>query len=328
MTTAVTGPVPAGAGTGPSAGRGVGDGVARMRAVVAELAASRYAGRRVGSAGGRAAAGWLAEQLAGLGAAVDVDEFAVVGVVRDVYATPVLRWRDGDTTAALVFRREFGEHLASADQPAERSGPLAVVDGADVAGAWLLDRGLSAERIARLAAAGAAGVLVPRGVDDAGWMPKMIAGPAPVALPVLAVRTDLHDRTSAAARAGGGWVSAAVPVRTVDVTATNVHGAFRTPVPDGSAVLLTAHFDGVGDDPDGTRFPATADNASGVAVVIEAGMSRQRHGPSLPWPAVNGGIDLASRERNGAPRGRHRLRAGRGHAASPGAADFERRRGS
>jgi Zn-dependent M28 family amino/carboxypeptidase len=34
-------------------------------------------------------------------------------------------------------------------------------------------------------------------------------------------------------------------------------------------VLLTAHYDGVGDDPQ-QRFPAAADNASGVAVVLEA----------------------------------------------------------
>lgn len=34
-------------------------------------------------------------------------------------------------------------------------------------------------------------------------------------------------------------------------------------------MVLTAHFDGVGDDPE-QRHPAAADNASGVAVVLEA----------------------------------------------------------
>ena len=61
-----------------------------------------------------------------------------------------------------------------------------------------------------------------------------------------------------------------LPVRTVDVVGRNVYGVFRPPV-GGLSVLLTAHFDGVGDDPDGTRFPAACDNASGVAAVIEAG---------------------------------------------------------
>lgn len=37
----------------------------------------------------------------------------------------------------------------------------------------------------------------------------------------------------------------------------------------GPRVLLSAHFDGVGDDPD-RRLPAAADNASGVAAVLEA----------------------------------------------------------
>src|ERR1051326_3720146 len=39
--------------------------------------------------------------------------------------------------------------------------------------------------------------------------------------------------------------------------------------PGRLAVLLTAHFDGVGDDPS-ARFPAACDNASGVAAVVEA----------------------------------------------------------
>ena len=70
---------------------------------------------------------------------------------------------------------------------------------------------------------------------------------------------------AAAVASGSAWA-------TVDVSGANVYGSFRRGTP---AIPLTAHFDGVGDDPDGTRFPAAADNASGVAVVIEA--ARQLH---------------------------------------------------
>jgi aminopeptidase YwaD len=102
---------------------------------------------------------------------------------------------------------------------------------------------------------------VPRGTDEAGWMPKMIAGPPAGDLPVLAVHAELHREMS------HGMVAASMPLRSVEVTGSNVHGVLR----DAGElnVLLTAHFDGVGDDPD-QRLPAAADNASGVAVVLEA----------------------------------------------------------
>jgi Zn-dependent M28 family amino/carboxypeptidase len=37
----------------------------------------------------------------------------------------------------------------------------------------------------------------------------------------------------------------------------------------------------VGDDPDGTQFPAAADNAFGVAVVIEAALRLHRSLPAV-----------------------------------------------
>src|SRR5690606_25915749 len=111
----------------------------------------------------------------------------------------------------------------------------------------------------------------------AGWMPKMIAGPAAIGVAVLAVRTDLHERMHAVV--GRATVTASVPLRTVDVTGVNVVAAFRPLRPARLNVLLTAHFDGVGDDPD-RRFPAACDNASGVAVVMEA--ARVLHGMLPP----------------------------------------------
>jgi hypothetical protein len=95
----------------------------------------------------------------------------------------------------------------------------------------------------------------------------MSAGPTTAAVPVLAVRAGLHEQMRAAAR--GSTVAAAVPLRTVEVTGVNVHGMFRPPG-GGLSLLHTAHFDGVGDDPDGLRFPAACDNAAGVAAVLEA----------------------------------------------------------
>lgn len=228
--------------------------VSRLRATVAQLASDVYGGRRVGTSGGRAAARWLARQLTELGATVTTQDFPVAGV-RDLYATPTLRWRN----APLVHRRDFVEHLTSADLPEPRTGTATVEPEH---GQWLLANTADPDVVARAHTAGALGVLVPRGVDAEGWMPKMIAGPPTLELPILAVRTDLHTRMATER----GEVTASMPLRTIEVTGTNVHAVLTQGTP---SILLTAHYDGVGDDPD-QRLPAAADNASGVAVVLEA----------------------------------------------------------
>jgi hypothetical protein len=51
--------------------------------------------------------------------------------------------------------------------------------------------------------------------------------------------------------------------------AANVHGALRESAPGGVDLLLTAHYDGVGDR-GGLHRPGASDNASGVAMVLEA----------------------------------------------------------
>ncbi|MGW0485389.1 M28 family metallopeptidase [Nonomuraea sp. NPDC003214] len=334
---------------------------ARMRATVHELAADRYSGRRVGTPGGRAAAAWLAARLRELGGDVRLDGFPVADV-RDLYATPVLEWHDGGTTR-LRHRRDFAEHLASADLPTPRTAPLAPSADGDLRGRWVPAEPGDWARACDLAEAqGAAGVLIARGVDAEGWMPKMIAGPRTRGVPILAVRADLHRRLADTAAERPVQVTASTPLRRLDTHGLNVHahlprdgkpgphtgfprggkpgaqaGFPRTlgpgleddfpwaPGPHGGPgahvgspwttdgepgahagspwttdgepgayagspwttdgesgahvlgpgggvgvrVLLTAHYDGVGDDP-GVRLPAAADNASGVAAVLEA----------------------------------------------------------
>jgi acetylornithine deacetylase/succinyl-diaminopimelate desuccinylase-like protein len=232
-----------------------------MLATVRELASERYAGRRVGTPGGQAAALWLADRLRALGATVTLDDFAVSGV-KELQATPVLAFGQ----RALVHRRDFTEQLTSAEVPVPRTGALAPAEAGSWRGNWIVVAAADQQALARAHAEDAAGLLVPRGVDEAGWMPKMIAGPATGPVAVLSVRTDLHADM---ARHPGETVTASVPMRTITATGTNVYGVFATPSPDHVSVLLTAHFDGVGDDPE-QRHPAAADNASGVAVVLEA----------------------------------------------------------
>lgn len=250
---------------------------ARMLATVHELARDHYAGRRVGTPGGRAAAAWLAERLRELGAEVELDSFPVTDV-RELYATPVLEWSAGGQKVRLEHRRDFVEHLATADLPHPRTAPLAAASAASEAGLhgrWVLaEAGDWAQACERAEAHGAAGVLTARGTDAEGWMPKMIAGPAPRAVPIIALRTDQHARLANALAAGPVQVTASMPLRQVTADGHNVHARFpASPIARGAGtgprVLLTAHYDGVGDDP-GMRLPAAADNASGVAAVLEA----------------------------------------------------------
>jgi aminopeptidase YwaD len=265
----------------------------RMMNIVTRLSADEFAGRRTGTPGGHAAAAWLASQLADLGATVRRDEFPVAGAVRQLRYTPVLHWTDGRTSRQLVHRRDFAEHLASADLPQPTSGPLRPIATGDPRHAWLLDTDFSPERAAEAAAAGALGIVVPRGVDEGGWMPKMIAGPATVALPVISVRDDIHQHMTTGADTQSAIMTASVPLHAVDVTAINIHGIFTTAQAGAMSVLLTAHYDGVGDDP-ALRHPGAGDNASGVAVVIEAA-----HVLATTTPAIGVAVALLDAEEAG-----------------------------
>ncbi|MFI6317569.1 M28 family metallopeptidase [Nonomuraea sp. NPDC050556] len=225
---------------------------------VQTLAGGPFTGRRVGTAGSALARAWLAGQLRELGVEPTVDTFPVSGV-RELYAVPTMHW-----TRDLRYRREFAEDLASADLPEPREGLVVAADSQEWRARWVLAPAAWTELLERAVREGAAGLVVPRGTDEAGWMPKMIAGRPPAAVPILGVRNDIHRQMGAT----GGSLTASMPLRTVDVTGTNVHADLISGQ-SGPTVLLTAHYDGVGDDPH-QRFPAAADNASGVAAVLEA----------------------------------------------------------
>ncbi|WP_426513394.1 M28 family metallopeptidase [Dactylosporangium sp. McL0621] len=245
----------------------------RMAATVAALAGDAFAGRRVGSAGGAAARTWLAQHLADNGAAVTLEPFTVPHVP-EVYTTPTVHWSNGGGAEhRLMFGRQVAVHLASADEALIRRGALAVAGAGDPVGRWLaVPDGMTLSDAYAYAyghAHGALGLLLGRGVDADGWQYTMLAGPNPGPLPILTLDTATHTAVLDAASAGTGWFAGNTPIRRLEVPAANVHGRWRRAAGDLD-VLLTAHYDGVGDHP-GLRQPAAADNGSGVAVVLEVG---------------------------------------------------------
>ncbi|MFC6023668.1 M28 family peptidase [Plantactinospora solaniradicis] len=242
--------------------------VDRLTATVAALAGDAFTGRRVGTPGNAAARTWLATRLTDIGAAVATDPFAV-RAVPDIYAVPTAQWGDRSTAADLSFGRDVAPHLASADLPSRRRGLLGIAGESDPGGRWLVVPAGMSLSDGYGHADGAAGLLLSRHVDADGWQFTMLAGTNPGPVPVLTLSTAIHDAVGGAARAGDAWLAADAPIRRVDVTATNLHGRLRPAAAGHRDLLLTAHFDGVGDHP-GVRQPAAADNASGVAVVLEA----------------------------------------------------------
>jgi hypothetical protein len=240
----------------------------RMAESVATLAGDRFAGRRVGTAGNAAARSWLAEQLTSLGVEARMEEFGVRSVP-ELCAAPRARWHDGRTERPLVFGRQVGVPLASAELPDPRRGGLGVVGVGDPTGRWLVVPAGMRLSAAYDLAAGAAGLLVQRPVDGAGWLYTMLAGHGPGPLPVLALDPATHAAVGTGAASGEGWLVASTPIRRRAVTGTNLHACLRAPAENRVEVLLTAHHDGVGDLP-GLRQPGAADNGSGVAVVLEA----------------------------------------------------------
>ena len=74
---------------------------------------------------------------------------------------------------------------------------------------------------------------------------------APAVLAATVHMANQFERTTADARNVLGWLPGSDPAQ------------------DSRLVIIGAHYDHVGTDPDGTIYPGANDNASGVAVVLE-----------------------------------------------------------
>lgn len=264
------------------------------------LCAPAAAGRLAGSAGARAAAGLIARRWQELGLLAGTEEGYLQPVVvpaARLSAPPHLRLGP----RVLRHRRDFAEHAAfSAGGRAE--GPLRVLTAdAGLAPAALADALVLvaepppdldlAATAAAAAALGARALLVAAGEPQ--WFYKTVyAGRG--ALPVVRLRRSealaLRDASAGAADAARWTAALELPLHTEPLGCHNVIARLPGRGPR-SALLVCAHFDHVGDDPGGARFPGAFDNASGVALLLALArtLAQPRRAPAalaLPFDVV------------------------------------------
>lgn len=245
----------------------------RIQDDLTRLCDTEFAGRRIGTDGHDRAAAWLSETMSDRGLVVESFDFTLELPVLGLPTPPTFTVLDaaGTVRENLAHRRAFAEHPASADCPRPITG-VARRWGADVDphDAWvILDTVPPPEALnqlgAQLAEQGAIGLLLPQHPTAEGYLSKRVVAAAPIALPLISIRADLlSSLDDSAARAH-------VPLQRLRAQGRHIFGRVdgADPALASAPLIVGAHYDGVGDDPGGLRLPGAADNAAGVAVVLE-----------------------------------------------------------
>jgi hypothetical protein len=255
----------------------------RLQRDLVRLCAADLGGRQIGTDGHDRAAAWLRTTMASFDLVVETLDFTLELPVLDLPTVPTLAIQDVSELRwkTLTHRQDFAEHPASAECSQPITGQVRRwSEGADLRGAWvMLEASRAYDALQRLggqlAEQGALGLLLPQHATPEGYLSKRVVPATPIALPVIAVRSDLLLDIE------GERVQAHVPVQLV-----SAHGRIVLGRVDGAdadldcaPLIVGAHYDGVGDDPGGFRIPGAADNAAGVAVVLE--LARVVQGSSI-----------------------------------------------
>jgi hypothetical protein len=103
-------------------------------------------------------------------------------------------------------------------------------------------------------------------------------------IPVLRLRKSLAQEL---AYMPGAAVELELPLESATRPCQNVLGLLRGE-PDEFNLALTAHYDHVGDDPGGVRFPGAFDNASGVATMLAVARQLASGSERLPFNLLIG----------------------------------------
>jgi aminopeptidase YwaD len=266
-----------------------------VASVVQRLTAPELEGRLAGTPGGDAAAAFLRGELARRHAEILETPPVPVRAVQ-LARTPSLAVGD------RIFRhREDFNDWPYYSRSGTVEGRLWALDGAwpppvpSGEGGVVLIRAtsgvrMSAELAAEAHAKGFVALLIEneqRSIE----LKSAVGGEG--ALPVLYLTPEAAE---AVAARRGAPVRIELPLQNVQRTSRNVVGLLRrAPGPDAPTYLLTAHYDHVGDDAGGLRFPGAFDNASGVAVLLETARLYQ----ARPAPSFNLLVAFTTGEESG-----------------------------
>lgn len=284
----------------------------RAMADIAELTSAKYAGRAVGSPGGRLAGEWIADRFAeyGLQPAGDngtyFQEFPVP--YAELTAMPSFELVDdaGGTLQEYRFRYDYMIWLGSYADGGHAEGPVLWVsdgrhddyDGLNAVGAIVLCRYTRPfDHIQRQALEhGAKALLLARPEGTNFRMRRTARSNAllPQGIPTLLVgREVIKDLLAGSgmtfddltiqyqSRPLATHVHIDLPLQyEKNITGRNVLGVLPGSDPDGKQQLfiIGAHYDHMGADPDGTAWVGANDDASGVAVLLEIARQWQEQG--------------------------------------------------
>lgn len=244
--------------------------VSRVKHDLMTLCSKEFEGRRFGTRGHDRAQAWLHETMRQIGLNTTIFRIPSGVSMQELIEPPTLESLDGEGKIVRSFkpRLEFAVHPRSSDC-SEAVGPVKSWQGDSPAGSWVVlegpRKGLALDQLVySLSQQSALGLIVPQNPRPQGYLAKVISSGPPVALPVIFLRRDIlsslqRQRIRVTIRlrralARGGMVLGHLPG--TDESLVN------------HPLLIGAHYDGVGDDP-GIRIPGAADNAAGVAVVLE-----------------------------------------------------------
>jgi hypothetical protein len=261
---------------------------AYILSAAAELSGERYEGRQAGSEGGYRAGDYILETLSRAGLDARAQEFPERAAFYEgrLLLSVAL---EGFGPREYRYRVDYRDLVRGGYEGGEAEGPLALVSHAGQEGlrgaiALLPYRLYEAEGLEPYRQAGVAGIIIELGAgsvrakplyagQEAGALVQPRGGLVALAMEPSAF-AELADAVAAvaarpAATAAQGRAVMASPVRFKDVKARNIVASYNG---DGGAfepsVVFMAHYDHVGQDPSGARFPGALDNATGAGLLL------------------------------------------------------------
>jgi len=258
----------------------------RLSKDIAFLTSRETEGRVSGSVGAKVAANYLANRLSELGAkpAGEDEYFTYLDVVAARLKGEVTLNIGGKK---LIHRIDFGE-ISRYSNPSGnhlRGKLLVVRDGDDVDPDELKGKVVLIPEIPKdfdlpVTVKVAEGVGIQALLINGGerrWFPKTTLASRENSIPVIRIH---NEKVRVLVVSGDQEVEIHLPLISESLTCQNVLGLFPGKDPS-KTLVISAHYDHVGDDPCGFRYPGAVDNASGVAMVLE--IARKLSGRLLPF---------------------------------------------